>query len=100
MRDVAEAAKKLQFRALLRRRRTRVLLAIRSGALKCAKATGPGKAEDFSAPSLSREDDERQLSKFRPVGDHFPARPGAGDLVPEPRSESSLERNHLQPAAD
>ena len=57
----ADAAKKLQLWALLSSQGTRVLLAFRSGALKCPDTTGPGKAGEFSAALPSWEYDEREL---------------------------------------
>src|SRR5271170_6396307 len=94
------AAKKLQLKPSLEIENISVLLAIRLGALKCAKGTGPGGPEKSQASAPSREGYERELPKFRPVGDHLSARSGARDLVPEPRAEGPVERNHLQPIAE
>ena len=75
-------------------------MAIRPGALKWAGRRGSGGSEKSQATARRREDYERKLSKFRPVGDHLLARSGARDLVPEPGPEGPIERNHLQPALE
>ncbi len=72
----------------------------------CARARLNDVWDRRGRPGTSRprrcrwERDEPEFSQLRPLGDHLPARPGAGHSVPEPGPEGAEQRHHVQPAAD